>query len=142
MAEAILKKMTEDTGLHLEIESCGTEPYHVGEHADARAIRTAAKHDVDLSKHIARQITKRDFKDFDVIYAMATDVYDLLRVQVKYASDLEKLKLFMDVLHPGKQLSVPDPWYGNEEGFEPVFELISQGCREILQQEIDQRKTA
>ena len=63
---------------------------------------------------------------------MATDVYDLLRVQVKYASDLEKLKLFMDELHPGKSLSVPDPWYGNEAGFKPVYDLIEDGCKAIV----------
>ena len=73
---------------------------------------------------------------------MATDVYEQLRVQVKYASDLEKLKLFMDVIHPGKQLSVPDPWYSNEAGFQPVFDLIYEGCNAMLEQIIKQKLTA
>ena len=128
MAEGILKAKAAEKKLDWAIESAGTESYHVGEPADARGVRTSAKFNIDISLHVARQFNKKDFKKFDLIFAMATDVYEELRILAPDASSLEKLKLFMDIQYPGKNLSVPDPWYGSEEGYIPVFKMIDEVC--------------
>lgn len=131
MAEGILKKICAERGLSWTIESFGVEQYHVGENADTRAQRICGQHEVDISKHIARKFSRDDFKRFDIIYPMATDVNDDLRRISRNSSDLPKIKLFMDEMYPEKHLSVPDPWYGGEEGFEEVFDLVEEGCDKI-----------
>jgi protein-tyrosine phosphatase len=142
MAEGILKKIISDRGLRWTIESFGVEKYHVGENADGRAERICARNGIDISQHIARRFSREDFQRFDIIYPMATDVYDELRRISRASSDLSKVKLFMDELYPNKHLSVPDPWYGNEEGFTEVFDLIEKGCGIIADRLSQTVKTA
>ena len=47
--------------------------------------------------------------------------------------DRGKVMLFVNELHPGSNQSVPDPWYGNEDGYLPVYELIDQTCDAIIE---------
>lgn len=133
IAEGILKAKIAGKNLNWEIESKGTEAYHIGKPADARGVRTAANFGVNTSQHIARQFTKNDFKKYEIIYAMSTDVYEELRAMAKDSASLDKLKLFMDIKYPGKNLSVPDPWYGSEEGYIPVFEMIDDVCNFLVE---------
>ncbi len=140
MADAItlhlLKQMKKS---HLiEVDSAGINGYHVGETADKRAIRTALKNGVDLQYHRARRITSKDIAEYDIIYAMADDVHYQVMQLVKRQEDLHKIKWFMDEIVPGKKQSVPDPWYGDEEGFKPVFDLIYTGCHHIVQKIIQE----
>jgi protein-tyrosine phosphatase len=46
--------------------------------------------------------------------------------------DEKKVILFLDELHPGKNKSVPDPWYGNEDGYTEVYEMIDKTCEVIV----------
>jgi len=66
MAEGILKAKCKEHHLDWVVESAGTESYHVGHRADERAIRTAKRNGVDISKHIARQFTQADFNQYDI----------------------------------------------------------------------------
>ena len=138
MAEYILKNKCAAHHLDWEIASAGTENYHVGESADARGIRTALKSGIDMRKHIARQLTQKDFEEFDIIYSLATNVTHEIALIAKSESrslspaDMKKVKLFMDELYPGENKSVPDPWYGDEKGFEPVFDLVEKVCEKII----------
>ena len=142
MAEFIMKKMCEekyrrsrDRQCHdWEIASAGTENYHVGKGADARGIRTALKQGVDMRSHIARQLTLKDFDVYDVIYSLATDVTLEISQIAKSETRMKKVKLFMDELFPNEHQSVPDPWYGEEKDFEPVFALIKRVCEKIISQ--------
>lgn len=134
MADAITLHLLKKKKLHhlIEVDSAGTNGYHIGEMADKRAIRTALKHGVDLQYHRARRITSKDIETYNVIYTMAEDVHDQVMRLVKRHEDLHKVKWFMDEITPGKKQSVPDPWYGNEAGFQPVFDLIYTGCENIV----------
>jgi protein-tyrosine phosphatase len=132
MADAIMLKMLNDKKLNHEIDSAGTQSYHVGSGADKRAVRTCYKHGIDLRYHEARQISKADFKYYDLIFTMATDVHRIVLSLTESEDEKMKVIQFMDELIPNQNLSVPDPWYGDEAGFEPVFELIQKGCRKIL----------
>ncbi len=134
MADAIMLHLISQRGLadKVEVDSAGTNGYHTGEQADKRAIRTAIRNRIDLQYHRARKITSKDISEYDVIYTMADDVhYEVMRL-VKRQEDLHKIKWFMDELMPGKKHSVPDPWYGDEAGFQPVFDLIYTVCEKIV----------
>lgn len=134
MAEYILKKMCAEKNIDWEIASAGTENYHVGEGADTRGVRTALRHGVDMRSHIARQLTQKDFEEYDVIYSLATDVTHEISHIAKSETRMKKVKLFMDELFPREQQSVPDPWYGEEKDFEPVFALIERVCEKLISQ--------
>ena len=133
MAEGILRHLLKEKNLHqvVTVHSAGTERYHVGHPADARATRTTKKYGVDISTHKARQVAAKDFHEYDRIYSMAVDVHEEL-MGIAPAELKHKAMLFMDVIAPGPNQSVPDPWYGNESGFVKVYELIKEGCHRIV----------
>ncbi len=129
-AEGVVRKLAADAGLDVEVDSCGTAGYHVGEAPDARTIAHARRRGYDLSRLRARQMTAGDFTAFDRIYAMD---HDNLRRLRGLAPDghAHKLSLFLDV--PGAPGgAVPDPWAGGPEGFEQVLDLCEAGARALL----------
>ncbi len=132
MAEGVMKNLIQKHNLDWEVESAGTERYHVGECPDKRAQRTAAKFGLDISKQVAKQISSKDFERFDLIYALATNVMDEILSLKGSSAYQNKIKLFMDELFPGEYRDVPDPWYGDEAGFDPVYKFIQQGCEKII----------
>lgn len=132
MAEGIMKDLVEQHKLDWQIDSAGTESYHIGQQPDRRAIRTCLKYGIEISNQRARKLTKKDFETFDLIYALASEVMDEIRsVHTAIPSHI-KLKLLLDEVFPGQERSVPDPWYGGEEGFDPVFHMIKEACEAVV----------
>jgi protein-tyrosine phosphatase len=80
----------------------------------------------------ARRITKEDFQKFDIVYALATDVLDEIHDFLGDHEVKAQVKLLLDESHPNQNRSVPDPWYGEEAGFNPVFHLIKEACEAIV----------
>lgn len=120
------------TGLDWVIDSAGTNSYHTGEapHRYSQAICKA--NGIDISDQRARTFVASDFESYDKIYAMAEDVYlEIQRIGGRHA-DMRKVDFFLNELEPGANASVPDPWYGSEEGYKPVFEMIDKTCDKIL----------
>jgi len=133
MAKGILvKKLREKNINHVEVDSAGTSEYHAGARADERTMASALKHGIDLSAHRARPFERGDFAAFDLIYVM--DRENLSDVLYYAASEKEarKVKMILEEIAPGKQLPVPDPWFGGEEDFENVFELLNDACEVIV----------
>lgn len=127
LAEGIMQYLADKQGLDWHIDSAGTGGWHVGEGPDRRSVRTARNHGIDISKQVCRQFRRHDFNVFDLILVM--DRYNLSDVQ-NMAPDEEaaaKVKLLLG------DREVPDPYYDDSQ-FEPVFELIEQGCREFIKQ--------
>jgi protein-tyrosine phosphatase len=127
LAEAIFRKQLEARGLSEQytIDSCGTSGNHVGERPDPRTIRNARHHEVEL-QHTARQLKVEDFQKFDLVLAMDRSNFNFAqelsaRVYGKRA-ELKMMRSF-DPEALGAQ-DVPDPWYGNEEGFEEIFQIL------------------
>ena len=87
---------------------------------------------VDISGQSARLFSPEDFQRFDKIYAMEKDVLDTLKQKAGTSFDPQQLSLFLNELYPGSNRSVPDPWYGPEEGYKEVYDLIEQTCRAIV----------
>ena len=125
-AEGVLRHLAKKAGVPLHVESRGTHDYHVGEPPDERAQHHAKGRGYDLSAQRARQVSERDFEEFDLILAMDRSHLRLLE-RMCPARHRAKLRLFL----PGAD--VPDPYYGGAEGFEQVLDLVEAACRGLLQ---------
>ncbi len=125
-AEGVMRRIVAQEQLEdeIEIDSAGTGDWHVGHPPDSRATAAAQRRGVTLSG-AARQITIDDFEEFDLIVAMdAENLRTLARMAPLGTED--KLRLLLD------DRDVPDPYYGGEDGFEEVLDLVEEACRELL----------
>jgi len=132
LAEGVLKHKAKIAGLHWQIDSAGTNGYHVGEAPHHLSQKVAQLNGIDICEQRARKFVKEDFDHYDKIYAMADDVVDDIKRIAKDKYNPEKVDLFLNELRPGKNLSVPDPWYGPEPGYHEVYKLIEQTCDAIV----------
>ncbi|SDG91942.1 protein-tyrosine phosphatase [Mucilaginibacter gossypii] len=127
LAEGVMQHLADENGLGWDVDSAGTGRWHIGEAPDRRSIRAARNHGIDISKQICRQFKLTDFDEFDHIFVMdhnnLSDVLDMARNEKQTA----KVKLLL-----GDKV-VPDPYYDDNQ-FEPVFELIENGCRDIIKE--------
>lgn len=133
LAEGILKDKLEKAGLDSFVDSAGLLSYHIGEPPDHRSIETALKHDIDISKQIARKFSTHDFEKFDLIFAMDDEVYDELISYVKSEPQKSKIHLFLEYAGYETGSIVPDPYYGTKKKFEEVFELIDKASVKIVE---------
>lgn len=132
LAEGILRKKLEERELtHITVDSAGTSSYHIGECPDSRSTRNAKLHGVDISGLRARQFTVDDFDRFDLIYAMDASNYGNIMELARHERDRHKVEMILNVLHPGSNMSVPDPYFGGEQGFENVFIMLDKACEII-----------
>lgn len=132
LAEGILHHYITTHQLDWVVDSAGTGGWHAGEPPDPRSIAVARRHGIDLSSQKARKIEATDFANFDLIVAMDTSNYrDLLSLAPQPALRA-KVRLLLDFLHPGKNESVPDP-YWDDNAFEPVFQLIAAGIKALAE---------
>ena len=140
LAEGILRKKALHKNFPLHVESAGTAHYHVGESPDNRTIMNARLHEVDLTKKRARHFTPYDFERFDLIYAMDNENLKKIISLAQNEMDKRKTSLILEVPYPGSNLSVPDPYYGGEQGFETVFNLLDHACDCLLEQMLQRRE--
>lgn len=113
------------------IDSAGTANYHVGEAPDRRTIANAKKNGVDLSSLRARQFKAEDFRHFDKIFVMDKSNLSNVTALAKTEDDLKKVDLLLNISKPNTDSEVPDPYYGGEEGFENVFQLVWEACEKL-----------
>lgn len=132
LAEGILQKKAAEAGFLCTVDSAGTNAYHTGEAPHHLSQKVARSHQIDISAQRARSFTKKDLENFDIIYAMAGDVLQDIKRTAGSSDQIHKVKLFLEALQPGTQQDVPDPWYGDEDGYHEVFELISNTCDQII----------
>ena len=132
LGEGILRHRAEQKGLNLKIDSAGTESFHVGEHPDRRSIKTAKEHGIDISRQVARQITVGDFDKFDLILVADAQVYNDVMHVIRNEGDKKKVDYMMNMLKPGSNVGVPDPYYGGQDGFEKVFDMLDKACDGII----------
>jgi protein-tyrosine phosphatase len=132
-AEGFFRQQVEAAQLpHLiKIDSAGTHAYHVGEPPDERAQMKARQRGIDLSPLRARQVQRSDFVEFDYIIAMDQQNYALLHAQCPPAQR-NKLHLFLSFAPETGAQEVPDPYYGGDQGFEQVLDLIEAASVGLL----------
>jgi protein-tyrosine phosphatase len=124
-AEGVMRRLVEDAGLDIEVDSAGTGGWHAGEPPDERATLAARRRGVTL-EGAARQIRPADFRRFDLLVAMDRRN---LRELLDLAPDDEaaaKVRLLV------ADTDVPDPYYGGDRGFETVLDMVESACRELL----------
>ena len=124
LAEGILaSKLPKDKFL---VDSAGTGEWHVGRQPDERSIATAKKHGIDISKQRGKHFTSKLFDEFDYIYVMDGSNYDNVTFLAKSEDQKAKVKLILDELFPGDNVDVPDPYYGLQNGFDMVYEMLEE----------------
>ena len=134
MAEGIFRKLLEEKHLasKLYADSAGTSDYHIGELADPRMRTTARTYKIDLT-HKARQITAADFQEFDYLLVMDESIYANIAGNIgwksEYASKLVYMRQFEET---PADMNVPDPYFGGQEGFENVYQMLLRTSNRFL----------
>lgn len=132
LAEGILQDKAWKAGLSWSIESAGTNGYHTGEPPHKLSQKVARLNGIDICNQRSRRFTAEDFDNYDKIYAMSADVIEEMKWIAKKKFNAMKVDLLMNELHPGRNMDVPDPWYGPEPGYHDVFEMIEKACEKIV----------
>jgi protein-tyrosine phosphatase len=134
-AEAVLRAIAarEAPELTLEIDSAGTAGYHIGDPPDARSQAAALRRGYDMSPLRARIVEAADFERFDLILAMDTNNFEVLRRRAP-AEYRERVRLFLEFAPDCGLDEVPDPYYGGPTGFEQVLDLVEEASRGLLAQ--------
>ncbi|MES2799830.1 MAG: low molecular weight protein-tyrosine-phosphatase [Bacteroidota bacterium] len=133
LADGLMRQKVAQKQLDFEIDSAGTANYHIGSQADKRMIATAKKYGVDLSTLRARQFEVNDFDKFDIIYVMDKSNLQNVNRLSRSENDKLKVKLILNEIYPGEHQEVPDPYYGTQNDFEEVFELLDKTTNSILE---------
>jgi protein-tyrosine phosphatase len=132
IAEGLLKHKAQQHGLDWQVDSAGTNSYHTGEPPHRFSQKICLTNGIDISDQRARRFTAEDFRKYDKIYVMADDVYDEVRRMGGKNADMSKVDFFLNELEADCNGCVPDPWYGPEEGYTEVYELIDRTCDAII----------
>jgi protein-tyrosine phosphatase len=137
-AEGVMRRLVEDAGVDIEIDSAGIGGWHAGEPPDRRATLAARRRGITLDG-AARQVTLEDFRRFDLLIALdRSNLRELLAIAPDEEA-AEKVRLLRE-FDPGAggDLDVPDPYYGGDRGFETVLDMVEAACRGL----IDELRTA
>ena len=132
-AHGVFRYLVAEAGLgtRIEIDSAGTHGYHVGEPPDERATETALARGVDIGDLRARRAEPEDFLYYDYILAMDQDNYHSL-ARICPRGMERKLLLLMDYAPDLRRREVPDPYYGGQQGFDQVFDMVEAAARGLL----------
>ena len=124
LAEGILaSKLPKDKFI---VDSAGTGNWHVGKQPDSRSIATAKKYGLDISSQKGKHFTPHHFEEFDYIYVMDGSNYDDVLFLAKSDEHKKKVSRILDELFPGDNVDVPDPYYGLQNGFDMVYEMLDE----------------
>jgi len=140
MAEGLMREKILKYSIDAEVDSCGFVSYHTGDLPDKRALITMQNHGIDISGLRSRLFTYNDFDNFDLIYVMDTYNYGDVISMARNQSDKDKVVYLLNALHPGQNLSVPDPYYGGTAGFEKVYRLLDEATTAIAASLISDNK--
>jgi protein-tyrosine phosphatase len=134
MAEGAFRRLVAERGLSncFEIDSAGIGDWHVGQAPDNRAQQAAMRRGIDISTQSARQLRADDFSRFDLILAMdAANRADMQRLSPKHVHG--KIRHFLDFAPETGKRDVPDPFFGEAEGFDYALDLIEAAAEGLLE---------
>jgi len=131
MAEGLMRSKIEKYKLDAEVDSAGFESFHTGDAPDFRAIRTMKQFGIDISQLQSRLFHKRDFDDFDRIYVMDSVNYNDVKSMASDPVQMRKVDFILNVLSPGSNSPVPDPYYGGVHGFLKTYQLLESATELI-----------
>ena len=126
LAEGILKSKVDPEKVY--VDSAGTSDYHVGHSPDPRSVSIAQNRKLDITSQKGRQFKVSDFDAFDHIYVMDMSNYKDVLAQARNEEDRKKVSLILDEIFPGENVEVPDPYYGGNDGFGKVYDMLDKAC--------------
>ena len=131
LAEALFNKHVKDRGLQDKFmgDSCGTAAYHVGEQPDGRSRANAEENGLNYS-HKARQLATTDYTDFELIVPM--DATNMANIRKLYPDFKVEIKLMRDYDSGHEGADVPDPYFGGEQGFQDVYDILDRSTNTLL----------
>ncbi|MBK7566257.1 MAG: low molecular weight phosphotyrosine protein phosphatase [Bacteroidetes bacterium] len=133
LAEGILRHKIKEAELDWEVQSAGTGSWHIGEAPDPRSQKIAKINGIDISKQKAQKFTQKLFSEFDRIYTMDSSNYrDVVNMAIN-EEDKNKVELIMNLVEPGKNKAVPDPYY-DDDLYATVYEMLDKACEEIMKE--------
>ena len=132
LAEGILANKAKH--LNVTVESAGTAGYHIGRPPDSRSIEIASRNSINIENQRARQFTRSDFKEFDIIYAMDTSNYSHLIALTNTQEERKKIRMILNEVTESSYRSVPDPYYGDGDGFQKIYNILEEACEKIVKQ--------
>lgn len=134
-AENIMVDLIEKANLSSRIicDSAGTSSYHIGSPPDERMTQACSNKLGIKMRGRARQFKKSDFQEFDLILAMDKDNYHSILYLDPAGEFSDKVRLMCDFCQRHTQSEVPDPYYGGQEGFNQVIDLLSDACEGLLE---------
>lgn len=130
-AQGVMESLVRTRGLvdKISIDSAGTAGYHIGRPPDGRMLVSAHKRGYELASR-AKQLDRSHLRSRTLILAMDREnLRDILSLVEGVPSHI---KLFSDYLDDSWPRDVPDPYYGGEEGFEYVLDMLEAGCPRIM----------
>ena len=131
LAEGILSSKVDPEKVF--VDSAGTSDYHIGHSPDPRSVSIAQNRKLDITSQKGRQFSVSDFDEFDHIYVMdISNLKDVLAL-ARNESDRNKVSLILDELFPGENVEVPDPYYGGDDGFGKVYDMLDEACEVIAE---------
>lgn len=130
MAHGLLEYKVNKEGLDVLVDSAGTSNYHIEEKPDNRAISKMAEYGIDISSQKARQFVASDIDDFDMVFAMDYNNYN--DIQSVTESKPQNLQMIMNLVYPNENMSVPDPYWSGDDGFENVYKLLDRATDQII----------
>ena len=142
VAEAIFNNQIKESQLEQQFwaDSAGTASYHIGESPDNRSVSNALNNNIEV-QHRARQFTSHDFDLFDYILAMD-------RNNLRHVKDMAEecnnshhgIFLFRSFQETGNELDVPDPYFGGNQGFQQVFDILQDSNQQFIKYLLDNHK--
>ncbi len=135
MAEAVFNKIIEREGLSefFVTDSAGLIAYHQGEQADSRMRYHAGRRGYELT-HRSRPFARTDFDRFDLIIGMDEQNIDGLRDKADTLEEMQKIHRMKDFSRNFAPTHIPDPYYGGDQGFENVIDLLEDACEGLLEE--------
>ncbi len=134
-AEGVFKYKVKERGLEhaFEIDSAGTAGYHAGEPADKRMQKHALKRGYNLTS-ISRKFNPAvDFDKFDWVVAMDNENVSNLKRMARGPEDVDKISKMTDFRKTWNYTEIPDPYYGGDDGFELVLDMLEDACEGLLE---------
>lgn len=132
LADGLLRKKVIESGLAIEVDSAGTSGFHAGDAPDSRMRATAKELGCPIDDLRSRQFMVNDFDAFDVIYVMDKSNRSNVLSLARNSEDKSKVKMILNESNPSMDLEVPDPYYGGDQGFIDVFNLLDEATNVII----------
>ena len=127
-----MQSMLKEAGLaeKVECDSCGTSA-QLGEPADPRMQSHAGKRGYKLLSQ-SRPFSPKDFERFDYIFTMDQHNYEHVMSKASQPGHKAKVHKMTSFCSQFTMHNVPDPYYGGDEGFERVLDILEDSCQGVL----------